>query len=438
MLRNGKKIKRAKILNLLMKISLFLSSLLFYSISNAAIIPQGFKSLLMSTPTFSESLGAKIYAESPKTDLLNSTFKVSALENWKSISPILSGEYTQNSRGILISSRLLRNGTIADLRIKGANFEIPFNPNNNKCFLPINTKTMVIFNQSQSMVMDNEKLTAEIPFDFNGNYNLMDYNLLIPFQFFKDSKITQEQLGGYLEANKMDVLFYNSALEIRLPFLVIMISKIDGDPIFPNNSGEGNKTTNQNEQTPTNLSSLVFDMLSKNWLGSQNSVNLMKSIFCIMNNELVSNNSICFNLNDQSVSFFPAFKSQGGFNFETLQNKKVKRSYIGTTKSKLFNSTHPFSVQLGNANLDHNTQKFTNLTKCKDQGKYNKQIVPLKGSLINPTEHYSEEMYQLRSSKNTQVFQLLKRESGDQCDPVTWFNVFHRSLFGSKVEFCKD
>lgn len=433
MLKSGRKIKRAKSFNLLMKISVILPLLLFCNFSQAAVIPNKFKSLLLRTPSFSESVELKSPPLSSKDNLYHLPFDVSALENWKGTNPILSRNFTYKSTAVIISSKLLRKGTIADLGIKGFNYKIPLNTTD-KCFLPINTKSMLIFNQPQPVVFDSERSTGEIPFDFDDGYHLMDYNLLVPFNFSQDSKINGKRLAKYLELNKKDVLFSNSSLEIKLPFLVIMFNKFNKVPIKPN---KGDNSNFFESEPSSKIVQSAFDMFSKNWFRSQSSANLIHLLFCVTNNELMVNDSICFDVNNHSVNFFPPVKPKGGFTFEKIKNKKVKRS-IGTPKNKLFNSTHPFSVQLGNPKLDPKNRKFTNLTKCKAHEKYEKPMVLLKGSLIGLSKHYSKEMLQLCSSKRAQIFQLRKRESADQCEPVTWFNIFHRSLFGSEVEFCEN
>lgn len=391
--------------------------------AHAAIIPTGFKSLLTSPSSFSASMGLKLRAGGSHWVPTNSPYAVSVLEGWAATNRLLSRDYTSNSTAVLLSSKLLHTRPLGDLGIKGANFNIPLDTNRG-CFLPTNTQAMVVFNQSQPIVVDSARLRGEISLNFTGSYELMDYNLLVPLQFFERAGVSGETVGKYLADNEEEVLFYNAALEIRLPFLVIMISQTKGP-------------------TPqsASLSSVVMELFSKNWLGSHNSLNVARSMFCVAHNELAAD-SVCINVNDTSMSIFSPLNRQGVLNFqqpslpdslEVVDRTLEKRSYSG----KLFNATRPVSVQLGSPLLDPNKQKFVNLTRCTERAKY-KPAAPLEGSLGPPTElgtHYSEEMYQLRSHQITQV---LPPQPPDNvpCTPLTWFNVFHRSLFGGDTDFC--
>lgn len=311
----------------------------------------------------------------------NVEFKVTALELYKSTISDFSVNY-QNDKttAMLLSSKVIRNNTLQKLGIKGISFKLPIIGTTSKMvnqpsFLPIDIKSVFLFNLNKPILIDQNNLSGTIPFNIKGDYEIDDYNMLIPLNYLQDMKISSIFLEEFLSESSNQILYYNKEINFKSPVLITSIN---------------NQKYAITNKLKTKLSNLFFEIVSKNWLSTSNSINLLESSFCfINNNEMSTENNLCIKINDEteSIKITPAFDENYKLNFNNIiaQSSKFKRdlfSFKYSNSSKIFDNviSDSFKIQVGNGQLTSNSNKF-NLSNCKEETIV-KPIAPLKGSLF--------------------------------------------------------
>lgn len=347
--------------------------------------------------------------------------KVSALEHYKETFTDFSADYdNEKTSAILLSSRIIKNNTLKKLGIKGISFKLPILGSgfpkmvNEPSFLPVNTNSVFLFNLKESIQLDQTKLSGSIPFDLKGNFKIDDYNILIPITYLQTLKVSSVFLEDFLIACSDQILYYNSPLEIDSPLLITVISKSEPNlksaELGNSVSSSSLSSSSSSSASTSKLSSLFFELISKNWLQSSvKSIDLLQSTFCFINNAELKekdnnkNKSICLRINDadKSIDITPSFDSENKLNFNEIvpslsssfHEKNQKRdeypTYRNTTGIPVENleaEDSSFKIQVGNNTLTKNGRAFENVTKCREEEEYLVPQQPLSDTLFGQSE----------------------------------------------------
>lgn len=326
---------------------------------------------------------------------INETTRITALENYEDTYNDFSYEYSNDkTTAILLSKEVIKANIIKKLGIKGTHFRLP-SLNKEPSFFPLNTKPMFIFNLKEQIIIDQSKLVGSIPFKLNENYQVEDYNILIPISYMQDLKVSSIYLEDVLNECKNKILFYNQPLSSTTPLLITMINEID------NYNGSTDKKD-------TKLLNLFFELVSKNlfYLSSTQSIDLLESIFCFTNNIFKHDNdnkSFCLNIVENgkliNLSSFFDLSNKIDFNHITrspltkrdLNSSQIDIQFIDSnsinfnTSAKEINFADnglSFKIQVGDENLTPYKNSFKNITKCLEEEEYQIPEQPLEGSVF--------------------------------------------------------
>ncbi|GAV27987.1 hypothetical protein PMKS-001455 [Pichia membranifaciens] len=342
--------------------------------------------------------------------------RVSALEHYKETFTDFSADYDNaKTTAILLSSKIIKNNTLKKLGIKGISFKLPILGSgfpkmvNEPSFLPVNTNSVFLFNLKESIQLDQTRLSGSIPFDLKGNFNVDDYNILIPITYLQSLKVSPVFLEDFLIACSDQIMYYNSPLELDSPLLITVISK--SEPRVKNVELANSVTSSSSSSSSTSkLSSLYFELMSKNWLQSSvKSIDLLQSTFCFINNDELKakdnkqNKSICLRINDteKTIDISPSFDSEHKLNFNEIvpslssssHEKHQKRdeypTYSNDTGNKMDRidaEDSSFKIQVGNNTLTENERAFENVTRCLEEEEYDIPQQPLSDTLFGQSE----------------------------------------------------
>ena len=377
---------------------------LYITMSMSAIIPKGVSSLLSNNKVpnnneifskdSSSSISSNIIGNDNNNHLVDNNRKISSLSKYKDTFGSFTDNYINDqSTGLVLTSSIISDNLIQKLGIKGSTFKLPNSNNQNdntieSIFLPSNCKSMFLFNIEKPININMNSKDGKIPFDIKGNYKIDDYNLIIPFQYLQKLKISSISLENFLIEGNKGILYYNEPINFENPVLITSINK---------NDLINNKLTN-----------LFIELITKNWFqnsgNNQNNkvLDLLDSRFCFINNETdvnyENNNSICVRVNDETITFAPAFNSLNRLNlngiFGTNPLIHDKRGFIMTTVEQSMYNNHTteqllheveegyrvkssdktdigsFKIQVGNNTLSDNSDKFHNNTACREERAY--------------------------------------------------------------------
>lgn len=332
-------------------------------------------------------------SNTPATAILKQ--RISALEHFKDTFTDFSPDYDNNkTTAILLSSKIIKNNTLKKLGIKGISFKLPVLGSgfpktvNEPSFLPINTNSVFFFNLKESIWLDQTRLVGSIPLDIKGNFKIDDYNLLIPITYLQNLKISSVFLEDFLIACNDQILYYNRPLEIDSPLLITVIS---------DSETKASNSASSSPSSSSKLSSLFFELISKNWLQSSvKSIDLLQSAFCFINNEDLKhdNKSVCLRINDneRSIDIAPSFDADNKLNFNEIvppsaspvhrrrQKREIHPTYGNETAA--LGESQFFKIQLGNNTLTGNERVFENITKCHEEEAFDVPQEPLNGTLF--------------------------------------------------------
>ena len=360
--------------------------------------------------------------------------KISALEHYKETFTDFSADYdSAKTKAILLSSKIIKNNTLKKLGIKGISFKLPILGSgfpkmvNEPSFLPVNTNSVFLFNLKESIQLDQTKLSGSIPFDLKGNFKVDDYNILIPITYLQSLNVSSVFLEDFLVACSDQIMYYNSPLELDSPLLITVISK--SEPRVKNiELGKSVSSSSSSSSSTSKLSSLFFELISKNWLQSSvKSIDLIQSTFCFINNDELKakdnkqNKSICLRINDteKTIDISPSFDSEHKLNFNEIapslssssHEKHQKRDEYptsrndrGNTMDSLNAEDSSFKIQVGNNTLTENERAFENVTKCLEEEEYEIPQQPLDDTLFGQSE-----LIGMKSSAHAPVLVLQPR-----------------------------
>lgn len=366
-----------------------------------------------------------------KENIDSTKMKITSLEDFADTFKDFSNDYDNDkTTAILLSSNIINGNSLKKLGIKGISFKLPVINNkltksvHEPSFLPFHTKPLFLFNLKEPINFSPYTLSGSIPLQINGNFQINDYNILVPISYMQKLKLSSVFMEQFLIENKDKLLFYNNELSFETPILITMIDQ---------------QQISVPKTSSCKLSSLIFDLLSKNWLqSSANSIDLTQLTVCMLNNndnENKDNKSICLRINDNgnSIDVAPSFDTKNKFNFNGIFNTQPQNSrslekrnllfqfpqssfYSNNTSlekemnqsnfsldndkdkdddnyfvkseeySPDFGSRLSFKIQDGGNELTPNEISFKNLTKCNEEEDYLIPEKPLVGSIFGNKE----------------------------------------------------
>ena len=371
--------------------------------ANGALIPKGVSSLLTNSkvpagetvfhPEEPERVAVKnVHTSSIFTDALiklrgagtgagtnnnnsplgSGSKRIPSLQGYGDTSSDFTNMYVNDqTTGILLSSNVVYDNSLQKLGIKGSSVNLPVIAGNDVAnvnratFLPINYKSAVIFNVQDSIDIDALNLSGTIPLDVKGSYQVDDYNILVPITYLQKLKLSSVFLEEFLVQSSEGILYYNQPLEFETPLLVTFI-----------------KPSLSTSASSSKLSSLFFEIVSKNWFqSSASTMNLLQSSYCFVNDTptvSAAEHSICIKVDDNSrnIRFTPAYKD-GKLNWNGMV---ANRNDHNRNKREIAESE--ITIQVGRAHLFPNGLAFTNTTNCKTPEAYPQENTVLEGSLF--------------------------------------------------------
>lgn len=390
------------------------------------IIPNNKK----STPSGSFNFASLIEYQTRKFSDDNKTpkQKITALEHYRDTFKDFSIDYdSEKTSAILLSSEIIKNNTLKKLGIKGISFKLPVigvgphKSQNDASFLPLNLRSVFLFNLKDEITLDQSKLEGNIPLNLKGDFEVDDYSILIPISYMQSLKVSSIFLEEFLTECNNKILYYNKPLRFDFPLLITLISKSENDLI--------SSISDTKPNPPVKLSSLFIDLISKNWLQSATkSIDILQSTFCFVNNNEFNkkdnNTSICVRLDDElkSIEISPSFDSKNKLNFNQMvasTNTLEKRGLellFGSYQNKIVNEENnedtlvnglSFKIQTGNNTLSENNNAFKNISKCREEEDHEITENPLHGSLFGEDDNSTVDGdAELQSSASANSFSI--------------------------------
>lgn len=310
---------------------------------------------------------------------------------------LYSTQYDLNTTGILLDHQDLVRNKLQDLHIPGSYFSLysPDEKSPDSFFLPFNTRGLFLLEMEHPVIVSDNQLSMMMPFDFDGRYRLKNTQLLLPKRFLERYDIVPDSdsfnntiLKGAIYRNSM------ASLDFDMPLLIFHLEE---DP-----------------DASRGASRLFFDMLTTSWIQSEDPLNIVHSIFCSLSKKSDAGACLRIDDDDKRLIVYPAYSSTNSkmlnYNafFKPLLEKRENDQVNGTIfEFKDFDSNTPDDVSPS-------------------------KVIPLLGIGLNNRQppprnpHYSQVIY-------PDLVHISVRSDESRCEPVTWANLFRRTLFGTKL-----
>jgi len=395
---------------------IFIYSIVLISICTAAVIP-----LIDPDRTSNHDLSEPKFPE--KRPFMNDEMQLYSKEyNEKASAVLLSYEELSKSR----LKSLGVSGSIMNVLTKGVETSDSF-------FLPFNSKSVFLLETESSVLIGKDNLSMMMPFDINGDYLLKDVNLLIPRSFlirYGLWNLTRpggdEIFNGALFRNESKPLNFDS------PVLIMMFK--------------------EDKSLTKGMSKIFFDKFALTWVNSRDPDDLLHSVFCSVNGN--SSFGACLRIADSNKQIFvyPSYtslqKKEVNFNgfwgpFLVKREDEDPMTYgKNQDLAKQHSTKEAFEIQFDDSEPQVNENSYDNNTDCLQNREPfefnavdadNESELPTNRPPRNP--HYSQIIYP--DLVHVSSVGLTRRgQEEDNCEPITWTNLFRHALFGNPSNFC--
>lgn len=305
--------------------------------------------------------------------------------------PVLAS--TKQEFGIL-PPNMMNKQTFLDLGLTSLgyschNFQIPFTTNQT-ISIPNDANTIFIFNSTKSFPSNSMEFSKLIsispPFKLPHNIKLIDYFMVIP------KKLLQTINDTLIYSDSDSFPLFRSRITDNKPAVYFMYDE--------------EESTGDHLKVPNPFTTMFFDDFAVNWMKSNTYEKLIHSLFCSINS-ITQNSGYCIKISpSQIVNIFPAYEQT--FELKTIEDliSDQKRDY---------------NVSLAGLPIP---------------GRIPKTLESLRLSI--PRENYAQVLFE---QPDFSEFSLEKRDrvfsNSSDCKKITWYNVFHYSIFGN-IKFCVD
>lgn len=321
-------------------------------------------------------------------------------ENEIGISEKLRSTIDKKQEFGILTPDLMNEKSFAALGLDGMSinchkFNVPFTQNQS-ISIPHNSGTLFIFNATSEAPIQSREFSNFIanspPFKLPQNIELVDYFMIIPKRMLESAKLTMNHSMIYSNSDLFPL--FKQKIADENPTVIFMYDE---------------STKVEVEDTPNPFASIFFDDFAVNWMKSSTYEKLVHSVFCTINT-LRKSFSYCIRISPtHSVKLFPAYEPDS------------KVSAI-TEEGFMFSHNDEYNVPLAGLPLVDRPRTTLESLRVKI-----------------PRTNYSQILYykpEYHISHN-----LVKRDSiisnATDCRKITWYNVFHYSIFGN-IKFCTD
>ena len=353
----------------------------------------------------------------------------------------------------LFPSRLLTQEMLTQLNLEylkkdSSNFRLGLT--HKPIFVPKVCENIFIFNTTSMPERPHNAATSVIrfvteiaPFNLPQYLNLDNYFAIFPESYFK-KEVKKILKNDYIARNSLHLNASNFPLLRRvskekkpLMFFIFNGRSIDTFGSYQNPiMNTKHYLTSQKE-----FFSAFFDLFAYNWIENRGFDNLIKSTFCTIDTRNM-NDSYCLKLRDNNeIHLFPAFtENTSTLSFDDpqefgkwsqhSQNRLVPKQMkeLPFIDSKLDKKN-----QASNSPTSHLSKDVTIPLFQFEITIPASSITFLNYSADTPRKkNYSQIIFPKSQLKRNLIF-----SNDSNCDKITWYNIFHHSIFG-KPRFCID
>lgn len=374
-------------------------------------------------------------------------------ENFKNWSENVKGEGNDDDGIFLFPSQLLTQEMLTQLKLeylKKDSSDFRLGLTHKPIFVPKVCENIFIFNTTNMPERPFNAATSVIqfvteiaPFNLPQYLNLDNYFAIFPESYFKKEakKILENDYIArnslHLSASKFPLLRRASKEKKPLMLFIFNSRSIDTFGSYQNPiMNTKHYLTSQKE-----FFSAFFDLFAYNWIEHRGFENLIKSIFCTIDAKNM-NDSYCLKLLDNNeIHLFPVFAEKASIlsfadsqKFEKWSHPSQNRLVPKEVKKLPFIDNKPDKEnEASNTSINHSSKNFTKPLFQFEITFPASSITFLNFPVDTPRKkNYSQIIFPKSQLKRNLIF-----SNDSNCDKITWYNIFHHSIFG-KPRFCID
>lgn len=336
--------------------------------------------------------------------------------------------------------------------------------------IPQHSNNVFIFNRGENNSISDSLqqdvfnvINRSAPFESLIKMNLTNFFAVVNKKFLEtqmpDLKLGPGSLGlkSILRRDAASFPIFKNLLSDKSPLMVFYFTSVqDSSKETPSDASTGlinsfNKFFREKSVYKENF----FDKFAHNWIQKFSYDGLVRSVFCTTSSEDLEN-SYCIKIKDRKeMLFFPAYFDLSHVVDGYTPLSKFFENAVKVIHPKSSLNIFARSSLKSNSEIDYLKKK----TKClknhishkRDNGDYitkNSILIPTSfiGTLksqVARNRKYSQVITVDEVSTSAKSSQILKRkysifsDDKENCEQITWYNIFHHSIFGSP-RFCKD